>query len=586
MQFSNLRIGVRLGIGFVSVLLVFSIVAILQIKAMVDLGNIQTKSAMRAEDAFSIGEIDSQLEALYGIVADAVINGDLDETNKNLGEARKEFDKGIAKLRKAADTPEERQKLEEFAKHIDTYFDLVNGKLIPILRSEGSSISEKVKEIDGRIDVLKEEAMAPLDAMLDSFHKEQELADRRFKDISRDSTNLAVTLSIIALVLGVALGGIITLSITKPLKKGVVFAEKVAGGDLDGKLEIEQKDEIGLLADSLRAMVQSLKKLIHEADAKTRMAEEESGKARKAMAEAEEAKRRAEAAKREGMLAAADSLQDVVYVISSASEQLSTQIDQCSIGANTQAARAGETATAMEEMNATVLEVAKNASEAAETTDQARQKAQEGSDVVGQAMREIDTAQEQALTLKRDMAELGAQAEGIGQIMNVISDIADQTNLLALNAAIEAARAGDAGRGFAVVADEVRKLAEKTMTATKEVGDAIRGIQQGTSKNVGNVDQAVRSIEAATGLAKKSGDSLSAIVVLVDNASDQVRAIATASEQQSSASEEINRAIGEVDSISNESSKTMSEASQAVSGLAEQAQILRALIDSLRSDNS
>ena len=65
-------------------------------------------------------------------------------------------------------------------------------------------------------------------------------------------------------------------------------------------------------------------------------------------------------------------------------------------------------------------------------------------------------------------------AEGIGRIMNVISDIADQTNLLALNAAIEAARAGDAGRGFAVVADEVRKLAEKTMTATKEVGDAIR----------------------------------------------------------------------------------------------------------------
>jgi len=181
------------------------------------------------------------------------------------------------------------------------------------------------------------------------------------------------------------------------------------------------------------------------------------------------------------------------------------------------------------------------------------------------------------------MATLGKQAEGIGQIMAVISDIADQTNLLALNAAIEAARAGEAGRGFAVVADEVRKLAEKTMTATKEVGDAITGIQTGTRKNMDNVDRSVAAIGEATALANQSGGSLNAIVTLVEQTSDQVRSIAAASEQQSAASDEINRSIEEVSVISNETADAMAQGAQAVAELAKQSQELKALIAEMRS---
>jgi methyl-accepting chemotaxis protein len=278
------------------------------------------------------------------------------------------------------------------------------------------------------------------------------------------------------------------------------------------------------------------------------------------------------------MLQAAQQLEGVVQVVSSASEELSAQIEQSSRGADEQSSRVREIATAMEEMNATILEVARNAQHAADVSHQARQQAQEGSKIVTDAVKSIEAVHAQSIAIKEDMDVLGKQAEGIGQIMGVIADIADQTNLLALNAAIEAARAGDAGRGFAVVADEVRKLAEKTMTATQEVGNAITGIQEGTRKNIHNVEQSGVSIEEAAKLAVQSGEALKQILEFVYMVNDQVQSIATASEQQSAASEEINHSVEQVATISAETAQAMEQASSAVADLAQQSQALQRLI--------
>ena len=370
----------------------------------------------------------------------------------------------------------------------------------------------------------------------------------------------------------------------RPLRRIEEYASDVAQGDLNKSLALTSRNEIGKLADSLRAMVGTLRNKIGEADDQKRLAQEESARAAEATSLAEQAKAQAETARAETMLQAAGKLEQVVAALQHAAHDMASQIDASSQGAQSQSARVGETATAMEQMNATVLEVARNASQAAGSADNARDKAAEGAQVVAEVVRGIGEVQSQALQLKADMGSLGQQAQGIGQILNVISDIADQTNLLALNAAIEAARAGEAGRGFAVVADEVRKLAEKTMTATKEVGEAIAGIQNGADQNIRNVDRAVQKIDAATSQADLSGKALRAIVELVAVTTDQVRAIAAAAEEQSSASEEINRSIEDVSRISAETTQAMDQAAGSVDALARQVEVLTELITAMQQE--
>ncbi|MDY7000152.1 MAG: methyl-accepting chemotaxis protein [Thermodesulfobacteriota bacterium] len=270
--------------------------------------------------------------------------------------------------------------------------------------------------------------------------------------------------------------------------------------------------------------------------------------------------------------------------VSSAAEELSAQVEQASKGAELQKGRVNEMASAMQEMNATILEAARNASEASGNSEEAKNQAQEGAEVVKKAVSAINRVNEVTNELKQNMAALGEQAESIGGVMSVISDIADQTNLLALNAAIEAARAGEAGRGFAVVADEVRKLAEKTMSATNEVGLKIQAIQDASKKNIQNVDEASQAVEEATSLAGESGDALKDIVRLSGENAGQVQGVAAASEEQSAASEEINKAIEEVHRISHETAEGMTQSEQAVRELASLTMDLQKLIDELNQD--
>ncbi len=277
----------------------------------------------------------------------------------------------------------------------------------------------------------------------------------------------------------------------------------------------------------------------------------------------------------------ANEAQKISERMATASRQLSTQVEEVSSGSQIQRDRVNSTAAAMEEMNSTVLEVASNAGEANSQSSNVRDKATEGTELVTQVVNAIKSVNDVTLELEKNMKQLGAQAESIGSVMDVISDIADQTNLLALNAAIEAARAGEAGRGFAVVADEVRKLAEKTMTATTEVGNSIRGIQETTTMNMNRVSESVGFAGKATDLAAVSGNSLHEILDLANTNSGLISGIATAAEEQSATSEEINRSIEEINNIANSTAIGMEQASEAVQELSSMAVELQDLLKKL-----
>lgn len=402
------------------------------------------------------------------------------------------------------------------------------------------------------------------------------------KKANEDVFNAAIGVGFWSLLLFAVVVGIIYLFMNRalfnPLFKIKDYSLAVAGGDLQATPAGAFDAELADVKDSISTMVGNLKGKMREAEQKSDEAEVQKRRAEEALKDvkAQEVK---VVQLLDRMTHAATEAAEISEQLASASEELAAQVDEVSSGAEIQDQRSTETATAMEEMNATVLEVARNSGSAANCADNTKEEAAMGADIVLRSVEANDRVTDQAKSLKEKMSALGDQAEGIGRILGVISDIADQTNLLALNAAIEAARAGEAGRGFAVVADEVRKLAEKTMQATKEVGSAINEIQTGASENVAVVDVAVEAVLEANNLANQSGEALKRIVQLAVETSDEVRSIATAAEEQSAVSEEINRAVEEISRITAETSSGMNQSAQAVTELAELAEKLRSLIN-------
>ncbi len=373
-------------------------------------------------------------------------------------------------------------------------------------------------------------------------------------------------------------------TIVSPLKDSTEAAAKVAEGDLDVKLEPVGSNEISTLQTALNTMVETLAQNLANIEAKEAEAQEQARAAGEAAREADKARMKAEGAKREGMLAAADKLQGVIERISSAAQDVSSGTDEILQGTRFQKERVAETATAMEEMNATVLEVARNAAETDEGTTHTRKRAGEGAEVVQKSIKAMAEIEERTESLKQVMQKLDSQAVEIGNVMSVINDIADQTNLLALNAAIEAARAGDAGRGFAVVADEVRTLADKTRGAPDEVEKSILSIQALARENVKEMDEASGAVNTATELSRSSGDVLTEIVELAGRAADQVRSIATAAEEQSATSEEINRSVGEIDSMTEENARNSTHAAEGAKALSAEVDELVSLVEELRGE--
>ena len=316
--------------------------------------------------------------------------------------------------------------------------------------------------------------------------------------------------------------GMLRLMVIKPLSSMTVIARDIAEGegDLTKRVPAKGRDELAELGGWFNVFIEKLQNMI-------------------------------------GKVA------HVTDKVASASVQLSATAEQMSKGAESLTSRTAQTATAVEEMNSTVGEVAQNSGKAASMAQETVQTAKGGRDIVSETvtgMQRISDAVTQSATI---ITALGKSSDQIGEIVRVIEDIADQTNLLALNAAIEAARAGEQGRGFAVVADEVRKLAERTTKATKEIGDMIRHIQQDTKGAVTSMEEGTQKVVGGVALVNKTGEALAKIADMVTQTSDMIRQIAVAAEEQSVATQHIASDLENVAKVSKESAGGASESAKA-----------------------
>lgn len=240
--------------------------------------------------------------------------------------------------------------------------------------------------------------------------------------------------------------------------------------------------------------------------------------------------------------------------VASESCQMATAANQTAVATQTQYALAGAAAASTDEMTRSIANIANNAQEALEISQQSSSSCEQGVSVINNA---ISSMQQIAATVREashTVLSLGSQSQQISSVVQVIEGIADQTNLLALNAAIEAARAGEQGRGFAVVADEVRKLAERTSRATQEIEEMIGSIQIGMKNAVGNMESGVQQVDSGVVLANDAGQSIDRIREDALRVAQVVAEITEALAEQRSASEQIAQHVDEIARISGENS--------------------------------
>jgi PAS domain S-box-containing protein len=283
-----------------------------------------------------------------------------------------------------------------------------------------------------------------------------------------------------------------------------------------------------------------------------------------------------------------ENVNEAVQATASASTQISSSTEEMAAGAQEQSSQTLEVAGAVEQMAKTIIETTKNSALASDAAKNAGEVAKEGGKVVSETVQGMNRISNVVKESAEIVQTLGSNSNKIGEIVQVIDDIADQTNLLALNAAIEAARAGEQGRGFAVVADEVRKLAERTTKATKEIAEMIKQIQRDTEAAVVSMRAGTSEVEKGKILADKAGQSLKQIIASADEVVDMVTQVAAASEEQSSAAEQISKNIESISSVTEESASGIQQIARAAEDLNRLTVNLQELVShfTLMNDNS
>lgn len=355
--------------------------------------------------------------------------------------------------------------------------------------------------------------------------------DRVFKAILK-----SVGINSVLFLIGLAIiSFIMKKMVVRPLQKVTDTVRLVEqDSDLHHQIDLESNDELGNLAKAINVMLQKFQHII-------------------------------------------DKVAQTTNMLVSESQQLTDITERSIQGAHRQQMETEQVATAMTEMEQTAADVAQNAMQAANSTQEADKQAIEGSTVVNSAVNTINALASEVTEASEVIQKLEEDSEGIGRVVEVITNIAEQTNLLALNAAIEAARAGEQGRGFAVVADEVRTLATRTHEATQEIQTMIESLQDQARGAASVMNRGREKADSSVSEAARAGAVLDEITVAVGTITEMNHQISVAANEQSTVSAEMSKNVVSINEVSDqtaENSELIAKASDVLSDLAGNLQAL------------
>lgn len=541
-----MTIGGKLGLASGTNILLVLILAGLSYLTVSQLRGLQDEGAERALDAIAVTGASAAGAELYQIIADGVINRDLDATAKDWAEKKQSVEAAFAKIDDIVDTDAEKAKLQEAKDGYETLVTAFETEMLPLLKAD-AGVTDAVRAVDDKLDGAAAKLAEGLLAIRASIDAESAEHDAVFDETGARNAWIGIWLAGFATLLAIVVAFTLTRLIARPVRGMTGTMERLAGGDTSVSVDgTERKDEIGGMAKAVLVFQRNM----IESD--------------RLRAEQERVKEQAAIDRRAAMMKMADDFEaavgSVIRIVSSAATELQRAAESMTTTADRTAKQSTVVAAASDEASTNVQTVAAATEELTSSVQEiARQVAQSNS-MTAEAVSDAEETNAR-------VEALAEAAQRIGDVVRLISDIAGQTNLLALNATIEAARAGEAGRGFAVVASEVKNLAGQTAKATEEITEQVAGIQSATDGSVraiAGIGQTIRSISGITaGIAAAVEEQSAATVEISRNI--QQAAIGTG---------EVSSNIGSVNQAATETGSAATQVLGAARDLSKQAEAL------------